>query len=396
MTPPAAAPGALAGIRVLDLSGYIAGPYGCTLLADLGADVVKIEAPGGDTLRKYPSTLAAESRAFLGVNRGKRGIALDLKNPRGMEVLHRLLERADVLVHNFRPSVPPRLGISYEQLSPRYPRLVYCALTGYGERGPLKDKAGYDQVLQTMTGICELQGREQPEIVYGSVVDYYGASMLAFAVAAALFERERTGKGTDVGVSLLRSALAMQSARLVWAEGEPREIGRDMRSGGITGLHPTKEGFLYLSANTPHFWADLCELVGLPELARDPRYDTVRKRNQHAAEIVPRIRQALLARTALEWEQVFGERVPNAAARRVEDMFDFPQVLAEGLVEEFRHPQVRYRGFAHPVRIGREAPARPGAAPAYAEHSADILAEAGYDAAEAEALRQAGALGPAT
>jgi crotonobetainyl-CoA:carnitine CoA-transferase CaiB-like acyl-CoA transferase len=392
MTAPASA-GALAGVRVLDLSGYIAGPYGCTLLADMGAEVIKIEAPGGDTLRKYPSTLAAESRAFLGVNRSKRGLGLDLKNPRGLEVLHRLLERADVLVHNFRPSVPPRLGIAYSQLAPKYPRLVYCALTGYGDRGPLKDKAGYDQVLQTMTGICELQGREQPEIVYGSVVDYYGASMLAFGVASALFERERTGKGAEVGVSLLRSALAMQSARLVWAEGESREIGRDMRSGGITGLHPTKEGFLYLSANTPHFWADLCELVGLPELAKDPKYDTVRKRNQHASEIVPKIRQALMQRTALEWEQVFGERVPNAAARKVEDMFDHPQVAAEGLIEDFEHAQVRYRGFAHPVRVGDAAPPKPFAAPAFNQHADEILREGGFGDDEIAALKREGALG---
>jgi crotonobetainyl-CoA:carnitine CoA-transferase CaiB-like acyl-CoA transferase len=387
--------GALAGIRVLDLSGYIAGPYGCTLLADLGAEVIKIEAPGGDTLRKYPSTLAAESRAFLGVNRSKRGIVLDLKNARGQEVLHRLLGSADVLVHNFRPNVPPRLGIAYAQLSQKFPRLVYCALTGYGDRGPLKDKAGYDQVLQTMTGICALQGREQPEIVYGSVVDYYAASMLAFGVTAALFERTRTGKGTEVGVSLLRSALTMQSARLVWAEGEGRDVGRDMRSGGITGLHPTKEGFLYLSANTPHFWSDLCELVGTPELAANPKYDTVRKRNQHAAEIVPVVRKALLARTALEWEAVFGERVPCAASRQVEDMFDHPQVQAEGLMADFAHPKARYRGFAHPVKIGHADPPKPFAAPELAQHSAQVLSECGYSEAEVAGLAAEGAFGSA-
>ena len=184
--------GPLAGVTVLDLSSYIAGPYGCTLLADLGADVVKIEAPGGDTLRKYPSTLKTESRAFLGVNRGKRGLALDLKKPEGLAVLERLVQGADVLVHNFRPSVPARLGIDYERLKEINPRLVYCAMTGYGETGPLKDKAGYDQVLQTMTGMCAMQGKspEAPEILYGSIVDYYAASMVAYGVAAALFQRE--------------------------------------------------------------------------------------------------------------------------------------------------------------------------------------------------------------
>jgi len=388
--------GPLSGIKVLDLSSYIAGPYGCALLADLGAEVIKIEAPQGDTLHRYPSTLAQEGRAFLGVNRSKQGLVLDLKKPEGLAVLLRLVQTADVLVHNFRPAVPARLGIDYARLKELNPRLVYCALTGYGETGPLKDKAGYDQVLQSMTGICTFQGQKggRPEIAYGSIVDYYGASMLAFGVTAALMKRERTGKGQRVGVSLLSSALAMQSARFVWAEGEDREVERDMRSGGITGIHPTREGNLYLSANTPHFWNDLCELVGLPELAADPRYDTVRKRAKSADEIVPRLRQALQARSALEWEELFGERVPCAAVRTIEDMFDHPQVLAEKLVTDFEHPLVgRYRGFARPIKFGDTPGPAPFAAPTMGQHSAAILAKHGYSEPEIERLRESGALG---
>ena len=154
--PAGAARGPLHGIRVLDLSAYIAGPYACTLLADQGADVLKIEPPGGDNLRQYPSTLPTESRAFLGVNRSKRGMVLDLKDPADHAVLLRLVRDADVLVHNFRPSVPRRLGIDFDQLGAINPRLIYCAVTGYGETGPMRDKAGYDQVLQTMTGMCEI------------------------------------------------------------------------------------------------------------------------------------------------------------------------------------------------------------------------------------------------
>ena len=390
--------GPLSGVTVLDLSGYIAGPYGCALLADLGAEVVKIEPPEGDNLRNYPSTLPGESRAFLGVNRSKRGLGLDLKHPDGLRVLERLVERADVLVHNFRPSVPARLGIDYARLRTINRRLIYCALTGYGDRGPLRDRAGYDQVLQTLTGICVEQGKPgDPAIVYGSAVDYYAASMLALAVSSALFERSRTGEGQEVGVSLLRSALAMQSARLVWADGEPRDVARDMRSGGITGLHPTRSGTLYISANTPHFWAALCELTGLSELAADPRFDTVRKRAEHAAELVPRLRAALQARTALEWEARFGERVPCAAARAVEDMFDHPQVSAEGIMASFDHPSVgRYRGMAHPARFGSGAPPAPFAAPQLGQHSRDILAGLGYGEPEIERLHAAGAVvGPA-
>jgi len=391
---PAANGSPLAGVRVLDLSAYIAGPYGCALLADHGAEVIKVEPPQGDNLRNYPSTLAAEGRAFLGVNRGKKGIVLDLKNPAGKEVLLRLVDQADVLVHNFRPSVPVRLGIDYDTLRARNPRLIYCSLTGYGDAGPLKDSAGYDQVLQTMTGICTFQGAPgDAEIVYGSVVDYYAASLLAGSVSSALYQRERTGQGQFVGVSLLGSALAMQSARLVWAEGEPREVWRDMRSGGITGLHPTREGSIYLSANTPHFWEALCELVGLPEMAQDPRYDSVRKRAEHAGEIVPRLRQALRAHSAMEWEAIFGVRVPCAPARPIEDMFDHPQVLAQNLVHTYSHPSVgSYRGLARPVRFGAQPAAAPGAAPTLGQHTEQVLRDRGWTDAELDELRGAGLL----
>ncbi len=385
--------GPLAGIRILDLSAYIAAPYGCTLLADQGAEVIKIEPPQGDNLRKYPSTLGSEGRAFLGVNRGKSGIVLDLKQPGGREVLLRLVRDADVLVHNFRPGVPERLGIGYESLRALNERLVYCAVTGYGENGPLREKAGYDQVLQAMTGICALQGSSKaPQIVYGSVVDYYAAALLSGSVSSALYQRERTGKGQFVGVSLLRSALAMQSARFVWAENEPRAVYRDMRSGGITGLYPTREGSLYISANTPHFWAALCELIGLPQLAADPRYETVRLRAEHADELVPKVRAALQARSASEWEVLFGERVPCARALEIEDMFDHPQVLAEGMVDTFAHPVVgSYRGLSRAVKFGDAEPGPPRAAPTFGQHTRQVLAVAGYGQEEIEALRQSGA-----
>lgn len=364
-------PGPLSGVRVLDLSAYIAGPYGCSLLADQGADVIKVEPPVGDNLRKYPSTLEAESRAFLGVNRSKLGVVLDLKNPADLERLLALVRNADVLVHNFRPSVPGRLGIGYEQLSAVNPRLVYCAVSGYGETGPLKDKAGYDQVLQTMTGMCTLQGEHggAPEILYGSVVDYYASALVAGAVSSALYEREKSGAGQYVGVSLLRAALTMQSARMVWADSEPKEIGRDMRSGGITGIHPTRDGYIYISANTPHFWRALCEKTGLADLLSTDRYDSVRKRAEHHGEIVPRLHTALQERSALEWETIFGEEVPCAAARSVEDMFDFPQVAAEEMVATFEHPVVgRYRGFTRAVKFGRTPGPEPFAAPALDQH----------------------------
>jgi crotonobetainyl-CoA:carnitine CoA-transferase CaiB-like acyl-CoA transferase len=374
--------GPLSGIRVLDLSSYIAGPYAGALLADLGAEVIKIEPPGGDTLRQYPSTLEAESRAFLGINRSKLGIVLDLKQPSGLSALLKLAAKADVFLHNLRPRVPAQLGIDYARLRELNPRLIYCALSGYGESGPLRDKAGYDQVLQAMTGICALQneGDGRPQIVYGSVVDYHAGSLLAFGISCALFHRERAGVGQRVDLSLLAAALCMQSARFVWAEGEPRKMDRDMRSGGVTGIHPAAEGDIYISANTPHFWKALCELTGLPELADDARYDTVRKRRQRASEIVPSIRAALQTRTAMEWESIFGERVPCAAVRPIEDMFDHPQVVAEELMTNMEHPKAgRYRGLRKPLKFSETPGPEPFAAPSLGQHTAEVLARLDED-----------------
>jgi formyl-CoA transferase len=391
----------LSGIGVLDLSSYIAGPYACSLLADLGAEVIKIEPPGGDSLRQYPSTLDAESRAFLGTNRSKRGIALDLKREEGLAVFMRLVESADVLVHNFRPSVPVRLGVDYERLKSVNPRLIYCALTGYGETGPMRNKAGYDQVLQSFTGICTFQGaaREagagKPEIVLGSVVDFYAASLLAYGTAAALFHRERTGEGQYVGLSLLGAALAMQSGRFIRARGEDSTASRDLRSGGITGIHPTGEGDLYLSANTAHFWRSLCTLVGLPELASNPKYDTVRKRAKCATEIVPIIRAALKSHTALEWEEILGEEVPCCAVRPIEEMFGHPQVLAQGLVTTLEHPRIgSYQGLRKPLKFSETPGPEPFAAPRLGQHTDEILARAGYSEEDIGQLRKLGVIPP--
>jgi formyl-CoA transferase len=362
-------PGPLSGIGVLDLSAYIAGPYGCSLLADQGADVIKIEPPGGDNLRAYPSTLERENRAFLGVNRSKRGMILDLKDDGDRDILLDLVGHADVLVHNFRPGVPERLGIDHAALTAINSRLIYCVVSGYGEEGPLRAKAGYDQVLQAMTGMCVLQGKPPvPELTYGSPVDYYAAALVAAGVASALYERERSGQGQYVGVSLLRSALAMQSARVVQAKGEAHDIARDMRSGGITGLHPTADGYLYLSANTPRFWTALCNETGLAALADDPRYDSVRKRAAAAAELVPMLRDVLMTRTALEWESLLGDSVPCSAVRPIEAMFDHPQVVAEDIVAPIAHPTLgSYRGVTRAIKFQRTPGPEPFAAPTWEE-----------------------------
>jgi len=387
--------GPLAGVKVLDFSSYIAAPYGATLLADYGADVIKIEPPHGDAVRQYPSTLETESRAYVGLNRSKSDIVLDLKKPEARAVIDRLVADSDVLVHNFRPAVPERIGLGWERLREINPRLIYCSVTGYGESGPMRDRPGFDQVLQAMTGMARCQGTEEagPTIVWGSVVDYYTSSMLACSVASALFERERSGRGQKIGVSLLQSALTMQSARLVWADGETAQVDRDFRSLGTTAIYPTVEGWLYLTTTADHFWHAFCEIAGLPELAHDARYDTTRKRATRSAELVPVIAKALMARPAEEWERLFGDRVPSAAARGTEEVFDNPQVLAEGLVRTFDHPVLgSYRGICKPASFSETPCPAPRAAPLLGEHTREILAGHGFTDAEIQDLAGCGAV----
>jgi formyl-CoA transferase len=342
-------------------------------------------------LRQFPSSLPGESRFFLGTNRGKRAIALDLKQPEGLAVLHRMVGTADVLVENFRPSVPARLGIDYPRLKGINPRLVYCGLTGYGDRGPLSEKGGFDQVLQCLSGIAVFQGGgpDKAQVVLGSVLDYFTSALLAYGVAAALYHRERSGAGQYLSLSLLRSALTIQAGRFVWADGEGREVARDSGAGGLTGIHPTKSGGLYISVHSNHFFAALCELIGRPELARDPRCASMKSRAAHAAALLPELRAALAARTAVEWEEIFGERVPCAAVRPIEDMFDHPQVIAEDLVTTLDHPLVgRYRTMTKPIKFADPPGPPPSPSPLFGQHSDEILAAYGYSAADIAALRE--------
>jgi crotonobetainyl-CoA:carnitine CoA-transferase CaiB-like acyl-CoA transferase len=384
------------GVKVLDLTTYLAGPYATALLGDLGADVIKIEPPGGDMMRHYPSSLPGDSRAFIGVNRNKRSIVIDLKQPDGLAVFLRMVAGADVVVQNFRPGVAEGLSIDAPRLRALNPRLVCCSLTGFGTSGPMMDFPGFDQVVQSMTGVAALQGlaEGEPKIVWGSIIDYFSASMLAFGISSALYRRERTGEGQDVDTSLLRSALTLQAGRLVWAEGEARDVERDMRLGRVSGIHPTKEGHIYIQAQTPPFWRALCMRLELPDLATDPRFDDMRKRKAQEPTLLPLIRTALARRTAVEWERILGGHVPCALVRPVEDMFDHPQVIEQQMMATLTHPSLgRYSAVTAPILIGDRgtaAPDRP--APTIGQHTREILSEFGVSADELSRLGAAGAV----
>lgn len=384
--------GVLSGVHVLDLSSYLAGPYACTLLADLGADVIKVEPPQGDMMRRYPSSFSDDSRTFIGANRNKRSVCIDLKHPEGLSILLELLDRTDVLIHNFRPGVPERLGIGYEDLSQRYPRLVFAELTGFGSEGPLHSNPGFDQVMQCFTGIADLQGRgdETPKIVWGSIVDYFSATLLALGVCGALFQRAQTGRGQRVDCSLLRSALALQAGRLVWASGEPLEIERDLRLGRVTGIHPTKEGYIYIQAQTDSFWHALCEILGLTSLADDERFNDMRKRKAEEAVLMPLIRDALMKKSAEDWSKLFGDRVPCAVVQSLEEMFLHPQVMAQQIIKTFPHADLgTYQGVCEPIRFSDpDIRLEDKGAPTLGQHTKEVLSTLNYSTDEIERLVQ--------
>jgi crotonobetainyl-CoA:carnitine CoA-transferase CaiB-like acyl-CoA transferase len=381
----------LQGIRVLDFCSYIAGPYCPALLADLGAEVIKIEAHRGDQTRYFPSTLKGETRMFLGANRNKRGIVLDLKQEAAREIIYKLATTADVAVENFRPGVSDRLKIGYEQLSAVNPRLIYCSISGYGSRGPLQTRPGFDQVLQAMTGIAASQGGDgAPQVQAGSVVDYYTATLAAYGVMAALFVRERTGLSQKVETSLLQGALAMQSGRFIWADHEGREAKRDL-AGGINRIFKTREGHIYISAHTETFWQSLCQTIGLPELGTDPRYNSMSKRSQHVKELVTIVEEALQARSAEEWEGLLtAADVPCSVARPIEDMFDHPQVEALDMVAHVTHPGVGgMRMLGVPINFSKMPNRAQQPAPALGEHTEEVLRSLGYTPDQVEELKRA-------
>jgi formyl-CoA transferase len=234
-------------------------------------------------------------------------------------------------------------------------------------------------------------GIDKPQLVLGSVVDYFTSALAAYGVAAALFHRERTGKGQYLALSLLRSALTIQAGRFVWADSEGHDAVRDSGTGGLTGIHPTKQGMLYISVHSNHFFQAMCELVGLNDIARDPRYDSMRKRAAETPVLVPQVRAALAAKTALEWEELFGERVPCAAVRQIEDMFDHPQVQAQDLVAEIDHPAIgRYRTMTKPIAFADTPGPKPTAPPLPGQHSDEVLARFSFSEAEISALREKG------
>jgi len=393
--------GALEGIRILDLSQGAAGPTCAMLLGDLGADIVKVEPPGGEWGRGLgPPFLAGTAAAYLGMNRNKRSIVIDLKQPEGPELVLRLAETSDVAIESFRPGVADRLGIGYEAMSARSPRLVYSAISAFGQDGPWRDRPGVDGVVQAMSGLMSVTGTAEgaPVKVGVPAADMVGGFLATQAILAALLARERTGRGQRADVSLLDGLLVFQVVPLSMyaASGEaPVRQGSAAPYAAPNEAFATRDGHVMVAAYTPERWERLCSSLGRPKLATDARFDTNEKRVRERAGLREVLEPVFRTRTTGEWLELL-----EAADILCGPLLSYPELLAEEhiqasgvLVSERYGRALELSSAGSPVRLSetpasprRPAPVTPG------QHTEEVLAEVGFTVDEIDALFGCGAV----
>jgi formyl-CoA transferase len=391
--------GPLSGTRVIDLTRALAGPYCTLLLGDMGADVVKIELPGsGDETRQWgPPFLAGESSYFMSVNRNKRSVTLDLKSPEGLEALRRLVERADVLVENFRPGTMERLGLAYEQAHALNPALVYCSVSGFGQTGPRARQPAYDAILQGMGGVQFLSGEADggPTRVGVPIADISAGIFAAFGVVSALFWRERDPEraGQLVDTSMLGGQVALltyQAGRYFATDTAPGRIGNRHASIAPYEMFKTSDGYVNVAAANEPMWQRFCTALDLPELLADPRFatnpDRVTNREPLSAAIQTRLGSLSMAEVIERLERA---EVPVGPVYDLAQVFADPQSQHLGLAMATPHPKVpelRTTGF--PFRLSETPPEVRIPPPLLGEHTADVLREIGYSDEDIAALER--------
>jgi len=370
----------LGGLRVVDLTSYIAGSYAAMMLADLGADVIKVESLEGDSFRELPG--------FFGWNRGKRSIAVNLKDPEGVAVVERLARGADVVMDNMRPGVAERLGVGPARLRALNPRLVYSSVTAFGSTGPYVDRPGFDPLLQALGGVMALQGiGGPPQYLRIAVTDYYTAALAAQAILAALFARERTGVGQHVQTSLLHGVLALQSGNVVEYAGKPLLS----RPNPTYRLYVAGDGeWFFLACGNQSFWAKLCKALGLEDLTADPRFASWVLRLDHADALMPILEERFRSQPRAHWLEVLGAHdIPAAPVQTLAEFMDDPAVRHHGLVREYDHPEVgKLRLMGAPLVFSDTPAPDPGPPPTLGQHTDEVLGELGYDEAAVTKLRQ--------
>jgi formyl-CoA transferase/CoA:oxalate CoA-transferase len=390
----------LGGVRVLDLSRMLAGPYGSMLLADLGAEVIKVEEPrGGDPMRAMgPPFLGPdrESAYFLSINRNKKSVALDLEATDGREVFHDLCRVSDVVWENFRPGVMARLGCAPETLRQLNPRLVVCSISAFGQDGPYREWPAFDLALQAMGGAMSLTGEAgRPPARMGLPMgDLAGGMFGALAVASALFRRAQTGEGAHFDLSLLDCQVSLLTyvAQYYWADGRvPGRVGSGHASVVPYQAFSTRDGHVVVAVFAEKFWAGFCRAIERPELAVDPRFDSNPKRVERRAELVPVLETLFPARTTAEWlARLQGAGVPAAPIHTVDQVVSDPQVLLRGMVVDLDHPTLGpLHTLGAPVRAAGAPDFHPLPPPALGEHTEAILRGLlGYPVERIDALRR--------
>jgi len=374
--------GPLAGVKVLDLTRVLAGPYCTMFLGDLGAEVVKIEQPdvGDDTRAWGPPFVGGESAYFLCINRNKKSVALDLKSNQAVGLLRRLAEGADVLVENFRPGTMERLGLGERELRAVNPRLIYASLSGFGADGPMKDWPGYDLIIQAWGGLMSVTGMPdgEPTKVGVAIVDIVAGLMLGKAILAALFARERTGVGQKLETSLLEAEVAC----LINA-------GSNYLVGGVVpgrwgNAHPnivpyqsfkSRDGYLVIGVASEGIWRRLCQAIGMPGLADDPRFARNPQRVEHRGELIDILTEIFLQRDTAAWMTLLIDAgVPCAPVQTIDQVFLAPQVIAREMVVEVSHPTagtLRMAGL--PVKFSGTPASIRLAPPLLGQHTAEVL-----------------------
>lgn len=394
----------LEGVRVLDMTNVLAGPFATELLALLGAEVIKIENPsGGDLARKLGCVTKLNQElmgtSFLAQNANKKSLTLNLKFEAAKEIFLKLIDGADVLVENFRPGVMNRLGLGYETLAARNPRLVYCAISGFGQTGPDAHKPAYDQIIQGLSGVMAINGDERlnPLRCGFPVGDTVGGLNAAFAILAALFHRERSGEGQMIDVALLDSIMPMMgwvAANLLIGGQQPQLMGNDNFTAAPSGTFRTADGFINIAANQQQQWEDLADALGVPELRSDPRFRERDTRKKNRALLRPLLEARLTTAPTAHWvEGLNAKGIPSGGIATLEEALTSPQVAHRQSIQSIEDPQLgALKLFNLTAKFSKTPGELESPPPRLSEHTAEILCGLGYSASDVESLRAAGAV----
>ena len=391
----------LDGIRVIDLSRVVSGPYCTMTLGDMGADVIKIEEPGrGDESRSFgPPFQGGESPYFLSINRNKRSCTVDLKTAPGRDILLRLLENADVLVENFRPGAMTRLGFDYASVSARHPRLVYCSISGFGDTGPDAGRPGYDLIVQGESGLMDLTGEPDgpPTRVGTSITDVTSGLTATQGILLALYARHTTGRGQHVRIAMLdavASALTYNTGTYFASGHSPTRSGNAHRMVVPYQTVRAKDGWINLGVANDSLWRRYCDAIDRADLGNDARFATVADRVAHRAELMPTIVELTAKRTVDEWMKVLGDAgVPCGRIRTVGEVCTNPQLRERGKIVEQPHPTAgTVSTIGPPIELSETPGAVTRTPPLLGEHTDEVLRDVGYSAQEIADFRTAGAV----